>query len=314
MVISNLTFVSCIQQHRFNLQYKLSLQTLLFANCTNISLLGVTLLGSVDDAFFIGDTTGNITIDNVLVANSNPAGQALNICGSAIAFNHCLKNTTSYLSVTNSRFINKTNFVSKMHLLAAGGLTIVVRCPNVMVKIINLTMSNNTGYYGGNLAVIASPKYVYGSIEIANSIFEGGRAVKGAGMLISLGAIEFKTGKCKDNLRRHKLLHIYNSSFKNNVANYYGAGVCIEEKESLFKCNMINLVKFEKVNFTKNALIGTVSTGGGIALHSMILIVTDYIYHGNPQFKVILNNCHIHENYVKSLGNYSSATGVVLIL
>ena len=198
VVISNLTFISCIQQHKPRDNHGLG--TLLFLNCTKMSLLGITLLGSVDAAFFIGDGFGNITIDNVVVKNSNTAGLVLRDVDNGISFNHC-HNTTTYLSITNSRFINNTNFLHKRHFLAASGLTLVVRCPNVTVKIFNLTMSNNTGYMGGNLAVFTSPKYIISSsIEIANSTFESGRAAKGAGMFLSLGGIKFLNGECKDKI------------------------------------------------------------------------------------------------------------------
>ena len=318
IVIANLTFTSCVHQYPFNQSdQKGGLATLIFFDSANISLLGVTLLGSVFEAFFILDAIGNITIDNVLVENSNTAGHAVANIGSAIAFSYCHNNASAYLSITNSKFINNTNIVHKLRYVGAGGLIIIIKCPNVTVKIFNVTMSNNTGYNGGNLAVLTSPKYLYGSIEVANSTFEGGRAAKGAGMFLSLRAIELKNGECNlDKFHEHKLLYVYNTSFRNNVANYYGGGVYIEEKESYLKCNMMNLITFEWVNFTKNALNfnynGTI-TGGGIALHSMSLTVTDYVYHVNPQFKVFLNQCSIHDNYIKSKYKVSSATGVVFL-
>ena len=317
-VIANLTFISCIQKHVGMRSSKVEdgLAILTFFNCINISILSVTLLGSVDEAFFIVNAIGNVTIDNVIVANSNTAGRALKNSGSAIAFSYCHDNETSYVSITNSIFINNTNYVREVGILGAGGLTLVLRCPNVRVKIVNLTMSNNTGHSGGNIAVLMSPNYPQGSIEIANSTFEGGTAVKGAGMFMSLGAIEFLNGECKDSFHQHQLLYVYNTSFRNNVATSYGGGVCIIQKESLSKCDMNNMVKFQKVNFTRNALhinLKGIVTGRGLALHSMSWTVTNYIYHGNPQFKVVLKNCNICDNYIKSPENDSSAIGAVYV-
>ena len=315
-MIANLTFISCVQKHNSKAKSG-RLETLFFNKCMNISFLSVTLLGSVNSAFFILDTNGNITIDNVVVANTNTAGQALGNIGTGIAFSKC-GNSTAHLSITNSRFINNTNYARfPRQLLAAGGLTLEIRCPNVTVKIFNLTMSNNTGYMGGNFAVFTSPKYMY-HIEIANSMFERGRAAKGAGMYIILGAIKLKHGECKDvNTYQNEQLHVYNSSFTNNVAEHYGGGVCIEQKETLMKCNIMvpSVITFEKVNFAENALQNSKTViSGGIAFHSMSWTTTDYIYHGNPQFKVTLNHCSIHDNYIKLPKNGESETGVVFVV
>ena len=318
IIIENLTFTSCIRKHDIALngsKHEKGLVILTFRNGINISLLGVTLLGSVDAAFFIGDTTGNITIDNVVVANSNPARRALRICGSSVAFNNYHNNITSYLSLTNSIFINNTNFVQEMPLLAAGGLTLDIKSPNVTVKIFNLTMSNNTGYHGGNLAVYMSPNALHSSIEIANSTFEGGRAAKGAGVYMSVEAMKLKIGECKDNCFQHKLLHIYNTRFTNNIAEHYGGGIFIEQIESLTNFNhtiIMNQLIFEQVTFAKNSLHLTKKNSGGIALHSLIVTVTGYIYHGNPQFQVILNNCSIHHNYIK-LGDIDSISTIGVV-
>ena len=81
----------------------------------------------------------------------------------------------------------------------------------------------------------------------------------------------------------------------------------------------MNLVTFDTVNFTENVLFhnylkykGTI-TSGGIAFHSMSSTTTDYIYHGNPQFKVTLNHCSIHDNYIKSPKDGRSAIGVIFV-
>ena len=310
IIIANLIFTSCVQQHTSTLNRPTGLATLVFLFVKNISLVGVTLLGSVDEAFYIENANGNITIDNVRVANSKAGSNLASDGNSIVLRSHHSDSTQAYISITNSNFINNTNIVqgNKNDLLAAGGLNIIIMCSNVTVKIFNLTMSNNSGYSGGNLAVFT--KYLYGFIEITNSIFEGGRAKRGAGMFMSLGGIEFKNGECKNQFRPNQLLYVYNSSFTNNVAHLYGGGVFIEQKEYLLNC-IINVVTFENSNFTKNAIL--FKHGGGIALHSMSLTQTDYIYHGNPQFNVILSNCGIYNNYIKSQQNDTSGIGVVYV-
>ena len=308
VLIANLTFTSCVQKHSLNrTRREVGLATLLFFYAKNISLVGVTLLESVDEAFFIEDAIGNITIDNVVVANSNTARHAIQNAGNAIVFRLHRNMAQAYVSITNSRFVNNSNFVKRRNLLGAGGLTIIIKRPNVVVKIFNSTMLNNTGYNGGNLAIYSH--CMYGYVEIVSSMFEGGKAAKGAGMLIALGEV---FNECKDKFRQpHKLLYVYNSTFTNNVAKYYGGGVYVKQKEYLFKFIM-NLVTFECVNFTNNAII-SLQSGAGIAIHSLSLTETNYIYHGNPQLKVILNGCNICGSYIKSPKHETTGTGVVYV-
>ena len=50
---------------------------------------------------------------------------------------------------------------------------------------------------------------------------------------------------------------------------------------------------------------------GGIAIHSINFMVTDYLYHRSPQYFVILERCHMYNNYAISQTEDGSGTGVI---
>ena len=68
-------------------------------------------------------------------------------------------------------------------------------------------------------------------------------------------------------------------------------------------------IKFTNVTFRVNSVI---KTGfGGIAIHSINFMVTDYLYHRSPQYFVILERCHMYNNYAISKTEDGSGTGVI---
>ena len=310
IIIESLIFNSCVPRHKPGLHGG-SATIIVFYNTTNISMLNVSVLKCVDNAFLILNTIGSVVIDNVEVANcSTNKNRNYFVTGNSIICNHCHNGTSTNISIKNSRFIHNVNSLEQVNLElareAAGGLTVVIKCPNLKVKIFNTTMLDNVGYNGGNLAIIIFYTTLNSPIKIASSKFEEGSASNGAGMMVTVGELNFP---CKDTLYQRKLLHVYNTNFTNNVAKA-GSGVYMKYyDESLQKCNAMNLVTFEYVSFINNS-VNCTACWGGIAFQIINLMVTDYLYHGNPQIQVVLNNCNFQSNYVKSL---NSATGVVFV-
>ena len=310
ITITNLTFSSCIQQHSHKVSNDSGKATLIFLSSIDAFLIGVKVLMSVDQAFFFQYVFGNLHLHNVEVANSNTAGKSIPNSGNAIVYERCHHNAKSNLSVMNSRFVGNSNHVRKstVQLLGAGGLTIIMRCPNVTVKISNLTMVNNSGYNGGNLALFMFAVNV--SVEITNSMFESGKASYGGGLFIHLGEITYNKVSCNANYHQQRTLHINNTKFTKNTAYSHGGGVYLQHMESLSCESTENVVTFEYANFNENS-VKYRGLGGGIALHSYTLMITGYLYHGNPQLKVFLKNCYFHDNYVKVHAKGGSGTGVV---
>ena len=317
IVIENLTFSACIQKHNFDSKISHGLATLTFYKGCHLSLLGVTVLMSVDEAFYIENVLGNVVLSNLEIADSNTDGKLVPYAGNTIAYKHCHESQASKLFITDSRFINNSNFVRNRfnHVqLYAGGLSINLECPNIEVKINNLTMSNNAGGSGGNLEIFFQSFYpcFNVSVEIRNSHFEGGNAAEGGGGIFA----EFIKGSqgacavvCKTSSHHPKLLSVYNTTFTNNTAQYSGGGIYLKQKQSLSSCN-IETITFVNVTFKDNFVIK--AGDGGIAFHSINFLVTDYLPHQNPQFYVVLVNCSTHNNHAKGDGDLDgSGTGVI---
>ena len=314
IVITDLIFKSCIKVSlHINQPVENGLATIFFNNGANFSMLRVSVLNCADEAFFIQRAVGSIIIDSVEVVNCS-ADKDLEYLssGNAIVYNHFCNSAKSDIIIRNSRFIHNENNFRKVHLSPASGLKIILNCPNVKIKLDNVTMSGNIG---GNLAIIIFPteSNFYSSVEISSSIFEGGTALKGAGMTVIVNEIDSRNISCtKDNIFcQKKILQVYNTTFVNNSVTEYGSGLFIKYKEALLECNTMILVTFENINFIDNSVNcnGNVC-GGGIAFHFYTMIITNYLHHGNPQIQVVLSNCSFQKNHVEP---FDSGTGVIFV-
>ena len=313
IIISDLFFKSCVQiQHNKTKVYPHGLTTIVFINGANISMLRVSVLNCADQAFFIQNTVGSVIIDSMEVANcsANKNIKYAN-CGNAINYNHHCSRAETNILIKNSRFLHNVIFFRNVNLYSASGLKVTIKYPNVKVKLHNVTMSGNIG---GNLAIVIYPElYLYcnSSVEITNSMFEGGTSLKGAGMTVTV-IVDYKDRNisCKDILLQSEPLYVYNSSFINNVAGNYGSGVYLKYLESLLECKAMILVTFEHVHFMTNSVdcVKDNGCGGGIAFHCFSKMATNYLYHGNPQIKVIINKSVFLNNTIKQ---YDPGTGVV---
>ena len=316
ITIKYLTFSECTRKH----STENGLAILAFIEGNHLSLLEVTVLISVDESFYIKDIFGEVTLSNLKAAGANTAGIQRKNAGNMIIYRYCDKLNRfklSQLLITNSIFSNNSVYFDRnLHhssQLHASGLSIDLECPNIQVKIDNVTLSNNSGNTGGNIAFLfySFQTYFNISVEIYNSIIESGFAPEGGGGMYAEFVVRSpKTNEgvsCLEKSKHHRLLHIYNTSFINNTVEYAGSGVYLRQKQSLSLC-LREEITFVNVTFRNNSVM---KTGfGGIAFHSINFMITDYLYHGNPQYFVVLDSCSVHDNYAISLEEDGSGTGV----
>ena len=218
IIIENLTFYGCTHSTESDNRND-GLATLSFIYGIHLSLLGVTLLRSVDESFFIVDIFGDVKLSNLMVANASTAGIQRRSAGNKIMYRNrsCNRRVLSQLHITSSIFSNNSVYPDGINSdQDASGLSIYLECPNITVKIDNVTMSNNVGDAGGNMYIIFFTRTHFNiSVEIFNSIFEGGNATVGGGMHAEFVVGSSKTSKaipiCPENYQYHKLLHIYNT-------------------------------------------------------------------------------------------------------
>ena len=109
----------------------------------------------------------------------------------------------------------------------AGGLTLHLECESVYVDINNLTMKNNSGGRGGNLAILFG-KFTNGSVTILESHFESGCSIEGSGLYVGFNAVSEEKTDCQN---LYVMLHVLNTIFVGNKALYSGSGVYIMHRQ-----------------------------------------------------------------------------------
>ena len=314
VTIENLTFLSCIPQNNYK-SNNYGKSTLLLSYCSDIILSGVVIVASADQGFYILEPTGKVILNDMHIANSYITGRAVKYSGNTIAFQSSTWShgnyTLSSVYITNSRFINNTNVAKKRnnhHEYGAAGLSIFIKRPNVHIAMVNVTMSNNTGNEGGNLA-ISFQSYSNVFVEIRHSCFEGGKSTKGGG--ISVEFIQENNAICA-RVEKHRLFHVYSTNITENLATSDGGGgVYIKLRQSLQNCTE-EQITFENVIFNNNSIINT-EYGAGIAIHSLTFVVIGYVYHGGPQFEVLVVHCNVSNNNILNHEVGNSGTGAIFL-
>lgn len=314
ITIENLTFWSCIPQNNYK-NKNFGKSTLLLSYSNDIILSGVTIMASADQGFYILEPTGKVILNDIHVANSYITGKAVKYSGNTIAFQSSTWShgnyTLSSMYITNSRFINNSN-VAKIknnhHEYGAAGLSIFIKRPDVHITMVNVTMSNNTGNEGGNLA-ISFQSYSNIFVEISHSRFEGGKSTNGGG--ISVEFIQENRAVCT-NVQKHGLFHVYSTNITKNIAtDHGGGGVYIKLRQSLQNCTEEH-ISFDNVIFNDNSIMNT-EYGAGIAIHSITFAVIGYVYHGSPQFQVLFVHCNISSNNILKHEVGNSGTGAIFV-
>ena len=310
VTIGDITFLAC-SSHHVKDKGESGHSTLAFIKGFDLALQRIRLRKSVDQALFIENIYGSVVISGVEVVDSNTNGRALK-AGNTIKYLYCEKDQSSVIHLSNSKFVNNSIVADDSIFTYAGGLTINLQCPNINVTISDVKMYNNTGDYGGNLAVLllSNQANFNTSVVIKHSHFEGAHATEGGGMYFEfMDKIQDGAMSCTGDVTPPQyLLYVHNSNFTNNRAEYAGAGVYLRQKQSLTTCHP-KTMKFVNVRFTSNVIerIGF----GGIAVHSINFMVTDYLNHLYPQYKVVLDECRIHNNHVKVYSRDGSGTGAI---
>ena len=240
IVIADLIFTSCVRVDTNHIKRtgRKGLAVIYFTNVANFSMLRVSVLNCGDLAFFIQNTVGSVVFDSVDVANCSALKNLKYFAsGNAINYNSYYDSTAkSDVLIRNSRFIHNVNYLTKVHLSSTSGLRIILECPNVKVKLYNVTMSGNIG---GNLTILIVPTKLncYSSVEVGNSTLEGGTSSRGAGMAVIFGDILDNNVSCKCAFFRKSALHVYNTTLTNNVAKLCGSGVFMMYKGIIAKYN-----------------------------------------------------------------------------
>ena len=297
ITLQNLEFTSCTGYH-----FHYASAPLIFISGCGLTLHGINISESRYGAFFIKDTLGTVELKELKVVNNNRANHRLPqaVSTSTVFYKQCF-GQRPFLRIKDSKFINNSNlkwgaFPEKNHSMpSAGGITIRLECPRVDVEINGVMMGNNSGGNGGNLAILSS-RSTCANVTIVGSCFESGYSLEGSGVYADFKHTTNLTteqaavcGDCQG------LLHIINSRFVDNKVQFVGGGVYIKYRQFGTICGTKG-VKLTKCIFEKNSVIK--SGFGGIALHSINLLMTNYVIHSIPQFSIEINKSTFKNNHM----------------
>ena len=330
IIIKDLGFDHCAPAQNFHSDsaYYHGYAILDFINNTNIYLSRLNLSQSVDEAFYIQDTIGELHLRELQVTHSNTAQREIESAGNAIVYRTCGEQA-SQLILEDSLFSNNSNLAqtdlskcptpafSKGGVPRGGGLSIRVQCDNINIGIHNLKMVGNAGGDGGNLELIFEGSASFAAVEIIDSHFESGYGLEGGGMQVIIlpsaaftnnVAINVSLGM-QSSTQSIVFLHVVSTIFIENEAVYAGAGVYVKQEQALGMQTELGIVFFNST-FINNAVC---KTGfGGIAFHSINYHTTGYYYHQSPQFRIVLENCEFYGNFARD-GNQRSGSGTGIV-
>ena len=320
ITLENLVFLSCIRTLSTAENDHHALATLAFDNGANLYLTRVTLNGSIDEALFVHNIRGIIHFKEIMVINSRSNVRR----NTNVIYNSKCNNESLQIIINNSVFSGNYNKpknnpshdadVSLMdNNTLAAGLSITLKCLSVNIQIENVTMSNNQGGNGGNLALVfhntsSTPDNI---VTIRNCTLESGSGNTGGGLFVEfVDGSKFEESLClhSPNKSEHQLLLVEDTTFNNNSAVYAGGGVYLKQKQSKASCS-IGRISFINCTFQKNFV--TTKGFGGTALHSINYPITTYKHHGIPQFKITIEHCNFKENLAKRKNVTGSGNGVI---
>ena len=286
-----------------------------------LTLNNIRVFNSHSEGFYVNEVAGNITILSSTFQYAVSRGQKDNYTGGNSIFSADCSALDSKVFIYRSQFINNSNvangaFDVDNHVDCsrfASGLLIVLKCTNFVVILDEITFDGNKGCAGGNLALIFfnTSKPFTKSLAIHNSVFRNGHALSGGGILVSfVEAVRVAPqANCSGSIEKPKdILKITNTSFINNMAKVFGAGISLRLKNSLTSCIESSTISVDNCTFQ-----GNIQTGyGGVAIHSVNYISFQYKKQLLPQFDLSITNSMFYKNRVAN--SYTgSGSGVISV-
>ena len=306
--IANIKFEYCGSTYNVtldslnNLLLPKVLSALFFLNGSNLTLEHVQVMNAKSAGIVIYNVAGNVYIDSTIIRNAS-SDDLEKLSGNIIAYNYQVKEST-HVHISNSQF-NKNGFtdsnrnclLKKPRVMSYScGLALFLGNPKLTVQISNTTLLNNTGYNGGNMALLLLEYSLEEPmIVIQNTSFYHGKACIGGGLYTTFED-SFSEADKSNSSAPLSILHIVDSKFVGNYAEKNGGGVYLQWKQSLTVERTVDS-KIISSEFSNNSI--DLYGGGGLALHYQTYIDYGNNPHVSPKYRVNLNltNSTFHYHY-----------------
>lgn len=304
LTILELMFYNCGQVLDFG--YGPIMSALAFGYGQDHNITNVAVTYSKQQNVHYNSVEGIISIHNCTFAHASVSNSFYKYAGNAFFFSECKSHLTNF-TIERTQFLNNSNIRKKNGIRKmdfASGLLIVLKCTTVTVSFDNVTFDKNSGYSGGNLAVVFNNiSHVFTSpIKISNSIIANGIADVGGGMFVTLVEAPMQMGnfKCMPTMPR-SLLILENVTFARNKALRGGGALYIRQKDSPTTLCSVAKISIDNCTFKYNTLGD--SGHGGVAIHSINFIIFEYVHHAVPQYQLEISNSEFtHNNAHKPSG------------
>lgn len=303
VLLEGIEFISCgISNIAFNKFHNRA--ALLFVDMKDLSLQAIKILEpSTAGGISLNNARGNIFINNSQFHNAIIPSKNFT-SGNFIGYNKCHHGST-ILTITNSSFENNTYTFDKKCIIddnhLATGLSLVLKCLDLQIRLFNVTLRKNTGCAGGNMAILyltmqKKKSLVNSTVTIAQkSVLEEGQGNVGGGLLVILvhsrkkpALVPVSMASTSIPQQPIELFVMRDTRIINNTGLYVGGGVFIKHLEGL-KHITDGVVRIIGCHFEGNLKKG--KNNGGYAIHFTTFDARGYEKHYRPQLEVNVLSC-----------------------
>ena len=271
--------------------------TIYFRQGCNISLHQVTVTNARGIGLGLDNVFGSVSVYESTFMRASLVRKNMLPGNCRIWFgpNNCLKQCPASKSAVT---IRSSDFVDGQY--NANGLEIIIHCPNVQIVMDNLTIANNRGRKGGNLALSVTDfdnSTNTNIVNITNSRIFGGNAEKGGGMIFWTRTLLTPRSSCMNSV--HNVLEVSNTVFSLNHARLKGGGLMMSHYQgSGYSCNT-KRVLFKSCTFEGNS-------GDAAAMFiSRHLILAE---HASPHLNLSFENCEFCNNFAPNISKGTIAS------
>ena len=265
---------------------------LFFHQGNNILLRQVLLNESRGVGLHLNNIYGSVTIHDSAFMRTSPAAAAprglYSLPGNVRIWfgkSKCLEcSGPANMTISSSSFTDGQK--------NANGLEIIVHCPHVHVVIDSVTIRNNSGKKGGNLALSVTDFSGLANtniIKITNSLISGGRAFKGGGMRFWTRTFHLTniTSCVRNNI--HNILEVHNTNFSLNHAHSTGSAIVMSHYQGAGYGCTVKKVVFRRCFFVEN-----VGNGSTIDIKKHMILAE----HASPALNVSFEHCRFLNNSI----------------
>lgn len=276
----------------------------LVVNVTNMHMCGVEIHQSRGWGLFCTSVVGESIINYTYINGSNytetQKGGNLKIkYYYKIIHDHEMpQRPTHHFNVTNSVISNGSADQHSKHAYAGGIDIYIITIDTVILTLYNVSVINNTGYDGGNIAITYTTLHNswLSKINISSCHVISGTAHTGGGLYIELILRQESLHRPENTSNSSVNIHVEKTEFLSNTAHGVGGGVYVQMHESKFLSARASIC-FSECVFKHNSLNDGHS---GTAVHVIDFHLPGYINHYLPQYEVRFDNCIFEQNMVNA--------------